>query len=208
MLKIIGMLHWFPLLAQQRRGVSSDLAQRRGGFPYFWKKKFMFDSEYLVLGAVIIVGAFAYFFFMRDKTPKEAGKAVVVGNGSNSLQLQAYERLILLVDRIAIANQISRASHDGLSAKEMQLVLTRNIRDEFDYNITQQIYISPETWNAVKNLKEKNLLIINQVASLMPPDASALDLNRSILEYMMNDDKANLHELVSQALSFEAKKLL
>jgi hypothetical protein len=166
----------------------------------------MFDSEYLVLGAVIIVGAFAYFFFMRDKTPKEAEKPAA--KGSNSLQLQAYERLILLVDRIAIANQISRASHDGLSAKEMQLVLTRNIRDEFDYNITQQIYINPETWNAVKNLKEKNLLIINQVASLMPPNASALDLNRSILEYMMNDDKANLHELVSQALSFEAKKLL
>jgi hypothetical protein len=167
----------------------------------------MFDSEYLVLGAVIIVGAFAYFFFMRDKTPKVAEKPVV-GNGSNSLQLQAYERLILLVDRIAIANLISRSSHDGLSAKEMQLVLTRTVRDEFDYNITQQIYISPETWNAVKSLKEKNLFIINQVASLMPPNASALDLNRSILEYMMNDDKANLHELVSQALSFEAKKLL
>jgi hypothetical protein len=203
---MIGMSGLISPSCAARRGGSSDLAQRRGGFPYFWKKKFMFDSEYLVLGAVIIVGAFAYFFFMRDKTPKQAEKPAATG--SNALQLQAYERLILLVDRIAIANQISRASHDGLSAKEMQLVLTRNIRDEFDYNITQQIYINPETWNAVKNLKEKNLLIINQVASLMPPNASALDLNRSILEYMMNDDKANLHELVSQALSFEAKKLL
>ena len=78
----------------------------------------------------------------------------------------------------------------------------------FDYNITQQIYITPETWNAVKNLKEKNLLIINQVASILPPNATGLDLNRSLLEFLMTDNKANLHELVSEALSYEAKKLL
>jgi hypothetical protein len=90
----------------------------------------------------------------------------------------------------------------------MQLVLTRSIRDEFDYNITQQIYITPETWNAVKTLKEKNLLIINQVSAVLPPNASALDLNRAILEYIMNDSKADIHELVSEALSYEAKKLL
>ena len=90
----------------------------------------------------------------------------------------------------------------------MQLLLTLNIRDEYDYNITQQIYITPEVWQAVKNLKEKNQLIINQVAIALPPEASALDLNRSILQYTMNDPKANMHDLVSEALSFEAKKLL
>jgi reverse gyrase len=157
------------------------------------------DSTYLILAGVFVIGAFAYFFFQKEKPANTA---------SAGLQLQAYERLALLVDRITLSSLISRTSHDGLSAREMQLVLTRSIRDEFDYNITQQIYVTHETWNAVKNLKEKNLLIINQVGSILPASASGLDLNKAILEYLLNDPKANQHELVGQALSYEAKKLL
>ena len=167
----------------------------------------MFDNQtiYIILIAIAIAAVLVYFFLDKPKAQKEEKTS---NSGSNTLQLQAYERLILLVDRIAIPNLISRTPHDGLSARDMQLVLTRNIRDEFDYNITQQIYIAPEAWNAVKNLKEKNLLMINQVAAALPPDASALDLHRATLEYLMTDKNANLHELVSEALSFEAKKLL
>jgi len=155
--------------------------------------------------SILVVLILSYWFYVKQK-PKAEEKQNT--GGSNGIQLQAYERLTLLVDRIAIPNLISRSPHDGLSAREMQLVLTKGIRDEFDYNITQQIYITPETWNAVKNLKEKNLLTINQIASVLPPTASGLDLNRALLEFLMNDNKANLHELVSEALSYEAKKLL
>lgn len=155
----------------------------------------------------MIVGALAYFFFLRDK-PEKPETQRPANTTSVSLQLQAYERLALLIDRITLSNLIGRTNHEGLSAREMQFVLTKTIRDEFDYNITQQIYITPETWNAVKNLKEKNLLIINQVGSILPPHATGLDLNKAILEYVMNDLHANQHELVSEALGFEAKKLL
>ena len=167
----------------------------------------MFDNQtiYIILIAIAIAAVLVYFFLDKPKLQKEEKTA---NSGSNALQLQAYERLILLVDRIAIPNLISRTPHEGLSARDMQLVLTRSIRDEFDYNITQQIYIAPEAWNAVKNLKEKNLLMINQVTAALPADASALDLQRATLEYLMTDKNANLHELVSEALSFEAKKLL
>lgn len=168
------------------------------------------DSKYLVLAGVVAVGCLAYFYFLRPKPADThtAEKLPKTNTGSVALQLQAYERLTLLVDRIAIPQLVSRISYEGLSARDMQLVLTRSIRDEFDYNITQQIYVTPETWNAVRSLKEKNLLIINQVAALLPPTASGLELNRALLEYLMHDDKANMHELVSEALSFEAKKLL
>jgi len=163
------------------------------------------NTLYTILISVLIAGVLYYLFFGRSK-PAPADKTTT--NASASLQLQAYERLTLLVDRIAIPNLISRTGSEGLTAREMQLVLTRTIRDEFDYNITQQIYIAPEAWNAVKQLKEKNLLIINQVGSGLPANASGLDLSRAILDFMVNDNKANLHEVVSEALSFEAKKLL
>ena len=132
-----------------------------------------------ILIGVAIAAALAYYFYAtRDKqTPAKT----TTGN-ANGLQLQAYERLTLLVDRIAIPNLISRNSYEGLSAREMQMMLTKTIRDEFDFNITQQIYITPDTWQAVKNLKETNLLIINQVASMLPPGATGLDLNKSLLQ--------------------------
>jgi hypothetical protein len=165
------------------------------------------DTNYLILIAVACVGGIAYFFFNRDKkTETEPEKQT--NASSVSLQLQAYERLTLLVDRITLSNLISRTAQEALSARDMQQILTRNIRDEFDYNITQQIYITPETWKAVKNLKERNLLIINQAAMQLPPQATATELSRAILEKLMNDPQANQHELVSEALSYEAKKLL
>jgi hypothetical protein len=166
------------------------------------------ETQYLVMLAVVL-GALVYFFVIK-KSPEEPKKANENPgrSGSVGLQLQAYERMALLVDRITLPNLISRTGYDGLSARDMQLVLTRTIRDEFDHNITQQIYITPETWNAVKNLKEKNLLIINQVTSLMPPNATGLDLNKALLEFIMNDPKNNQNELISEALGYEAKKLL
>ena len=160
---------------------------------------------YSIISCILLIGLLIFLYYRPKKTNKEEKQP---NAGSNALQLQAYERLTLLVDRITIPNLISRINHEGLSAREMQFVLTKTIRDEFDYNITQQIYITPETWNAVKNLKEKNLLIINQVSSLLPPHATGLDLNKAILEYAMNDPHANQHELVSEALGYEAKKLL
>lgn len=167
----------------------------------------MSDSTlmYSILIAALLIGLLFYFY--RNPKSKTVNTKQTL-TGSVSLQLQAYERMILLADRIDLSNLISRTANEGFTVREMQLILTRSIRDEFDYNITQQIYISPESWNAIKSLKEKNLLIINQISSQLPNNATGLNLNRAILEYLMNDNKANLHELVSEALSFEAQKLL
>jgi hypothetical protein len=96
----------------------------------------------------------------------------------------------------------------GLSAREMQSLIAQTIRQEFEHNITQQIYVSAEAWDAVKNLKEQNLLIVNQVASFLPENATGLDLNKSLLELTMQNPKASLHNVVAEALSYEAKKLM
>lgn len=162
----------------------------------------------IVIG-LVFVGIMVYMLFIQ---PKNSAKQVVQPSPSNQspngLQLQAYERLTLLADRIALPNLISRNSGEGLSVGEMQFLLTRLIREEFDYNVTQQIYVSPEAWNAIRNLKEKNLLIINQIGQMLPENASGTDLQKQLLQYLMNEPKANLHELVSEALGFEARKLL
>lgn len=160
--------------------------------------------------AVVLGSVLAYVLWLQRKQAKQGLTSIKAeGNQSTTpLKLQAYERLILLADRIAIPNLISRTNQPGLNVREMQVILLQTIRQEFDHNITQQIYVSPEAWDAVRNLKDQNMLIINQVASYLPESATGQDLNKSLLEMVMQNPKASLHHIVSDALSFEAKKVL
>ena len=166
------------------------------------------DSNLVIILVIVIVvmTALAYIFTTRAKNGN--GESSINRETATTMQLQAYERLLILVDRIALPNVITRVNQPTSSAREMQMLLTQNIRSEYDYNITQQIYVTAEAWNAVKNLKEQNLLIINQMANVLPPHATGLDLNKLLLEFLMNDKKGSLHEVVSEVLSYEAKKLM
>ena len=160
--------------------------------------------------AVLLAGSLAFLFWKQRKEAKQNAGASRTEPpvATKQLQLQAYERLILLTDRIALPNLVNRINQPGLSAREMQSLLAQSIRQEFEHNITQQIYVSAEAWDAVKNLKEQNLLIVNQVGSFLPENATGLDLNKSLLELTMQNPKASLHSVVAEALSYEAKKLM
>ena len=131
-----------------------------------------------------------------------------INNETIKLRLQAYERLALLAERIALQNLIARTPNAGLSARQMQSALIEAIKTEYEYNISQQVYVSPEVWRAVNNLKEQNIYIINQLATTLPFQASAMDLNKQIIDYLMNNPKASLHTIVLEALNFEAKKVM
>jgi len=128
---------------------------------------------------------------------------------SRPLQLQAYERIAMLAERISIPNLVSRASQQAdLSSREMRLLLLESIKQEYEYNASQQIYVTPIAWEAIKNLKDQNMLIINQVASTLPDDARGIDMNRRLLEFTMSQPKGQLHTVVLEALNYEAKKLM
>ena len=157
----------------------------------------------ILSGLAVLLAIYSIFrkpVLQTEKLPEKFGTV--------PLQLQAYERLVLLTERIALPNLISRLNQPGISAYEMKLILTENIRHEFDYNSTQQLYVSPVSWDAVRNLKEQNIMVVNQVAASLPADASAGDLNKKILELLMAQSATSLHELVAKALNFEAKKLM
>lgn len=134
--------------------------------------------------------------------------APAAGFDAIPLRLQAYERLVLLTERIALPQLVARLNQPGISAVEMKLILNEHIKQEFDYNSTQQLYISQACWDAVRNLKEQNIMLVNQVAASLPAEASSTDLNKKLLELLMNSPQGSLHESVLQALNFEAKKLM
>lgn len=152
----------------------------------------------------IILSVYTLFRKPQQNQPT----AVATNFDSRLLQLQAYERLVLLTERIALPNLISRLSQPGISAYEMKMLLTETIKQEFEHNSTQQLYVSPVSWDAVRNLKEQSIMMVNQVAGTLPPAASAADLNKRLLEILMSQSTGALHELVAQALNFEAKKIM
>ena len=177
------------------------------------------DSTFLIIAivfAVLVAGALVFLFLRQRaalKTAQPAPQHTPLTDTpgaipSRQLQLQAYERLILLTDRIALPNLIARVNTPGLSARDMQSLLTHSIRQEFEHNITQQIYVSAEAWGVVRDYKEQNLMIVNQVASFLPEEATGTDLNRSLLDLLVQNPKASLQNVVSEALSYEAKKLM
>ncbi|MDP4284448.1 MAG: hypothetical protein Q8891_08495 [Bacteroidota bacterium] len=137
-----------------------------------------------------------------------------IGEGTSSdpetikLRLQAYERLTMLSERIALQNIISRTGNSGLSSRQMQASLIDAIKEEYEYNISQQIYVSPEIWKSVNNLKEQNIYVVNQLASTLPAQATGMDLNKQIVDFLINNPKASLHNIVLDAINFEAKKIM
>lgn len=162
--------------------------------------------------AIFLGGTLAYIFWReRNKAKKGNDERPLPLNSSVSpmqLQLQAYERLILLTERIALPNLISRTNQPGISGKDMQFILTHTIRQEFEHNITQQLYVTAEAWDAVRNLKEQNIHIVNQVSAILPVDVSGIDLNKQLLEMLVQNPKSSLHNIVAEVLSYEAKKLM
>lgn len=166
-----------------------------------------FETVAVVLLAVMvlaIVWLITEFSDMKNMIKERTG----INNETIKLRLQAYERLALLAERIALQNLISRIPNAGVSAKQMQAALVDGIKTEYEYNISQQVYVSPEAWRAVHNLKEQNIYIVNQLSSTLPFQATAMDLNKQIIDYLMSNPKASLHTIVLEALNFEAKKIM
>lgn len=164
----------------------------------------------VVISAVLIVaglGSLYLYVYFKDK--KINNSALPLSEKSLlPQQLQAYERLVLLADRIALPNLVSRMNQAGVSAKDMQLLLTQTIKQEFEHNITQQIYVSAAAWQAISNLKEQNILVINQVSSFLPQNATGADLNKGLMQLLVENPKASLQTIVSEVLSFEARKMM
>ncbi|MFY0254253.1 hypothetical protein ACDQ55_09905 [Chitinophaga sp. 30R24] len=160
-------------------------------------------------GAIAIVYPTIKDLFKKNKSKDTATQESQppVNAAVLPLQLQAYERMALYVDRITPQSLIGRIYQHGLSAVDMQMTMVQSIKAEYEHNVTQQIYVSAMAWEAVKTLKEQTISVINQVAVQLPPDAPALELNKQILEVFLQAGESPA-ELTSQIINAEAKRLM
>ncbi|NQW28360.1 MAG: hypothetical protein HQ474_10660 [Flammeovirgaceae bacterium] len=110
---------------------------------------------------------------------------------SMPIRLQAYERIVLLLERTSPSNLIPRVNKKEMEATVLQHILVKEIRQEFNHNLAQQIYISQEAWSYVKAAIEDTITLINEAAMGLNDDDSSLELAKKVLESSIKSDSIN-----------------
>lgn len=98
------------------------------------------------------------------------------------IRLQAYERMALYLERISPNSLILRTFRPGMDIKALQVAMTKNIRDEWEHNLSQQVYLSAESWNRIREAKEEMINLINGSAVKLSADADPTSLAGAIFE--------------------------
>jgi len=155
--------------------------------------------EILKIGIpALIVFLTAYFMFrdMLENNQKQREMELELKNSQLLLpiKLQAYERLILLLERISPQSLLMRISPHELNVVDYQQELLIQIRHEFEHNLSQQIYVSQILWETIRRAKENLVQIINNSADEFKNDAPALLLSNKIIEnYLESNDQHIAH---------------
>lgn len=97
------------------------------------------------------------------------------------LRFQAYERLSLFCERIALPSLLLRLRQEGLSSAELRVILMTAIQQEFEHNITQQVYVSDQLWQIVKIARDDAIQVISQAAEAVDPKSGSRELANAIL---------------------------
>jgi diphthamide synthase (EF-2-diphthine--ammonia ligase) len=133
------------------------------------------------------------YALVNNYLTKEAQKRVLELRMKNvevvlPIRLQAYERICLLLERLTPSNLLVRVSSAGQTAGDYQRALLSEIRNEFNHNVSQQIYMSDPAWVMVKRAKEDIVTLINQVFQELPEHAKGTDLAKRILERVLTTE--------------------
>lgn len=104
-----------------------------------------------------------------------------IANQTLPLRLQAYERIMLFMERINPDNMLVRLNAANYTAAELHSIIISEVRNEYQHNITQQIYVTSRAWGVAKRVKEDTLNLIGTAVKSLPENASGLDLGKTIL---------------------------
>jgi hypothetical protein len=160
-----------------------------------------------IAGTFLFFIAIAWLLAEFNGMKEEIKLRLGINNETIKLKLQAYERLTLYAERAGLKNLVSKTYSDEMSAREMQMTLLQTLNNEYEYNVTQQIYVSAEMWKAITKLRDQNTFIINQIAATLPANAAAIELSKALLEYTMTNN-AEINKIVLEALHYESQKIL
>ncbi len=163
-----------------------------------------FVPAFLVLAAVFML---IKRFLDRDYKFRLMDAKRNAQKDSLPLKLQAYERLILFLERISPNSLLVRTHRGGVSATQLHSDLLATVRAEFEHNLSQQLYISSSAWESVKNSKEDTLKLINMAYNEVGQNANGMQLSAEVFEQIMKTESIPTQKAID-FLKNEAKQLL
>jgi len=150
--------------------------------------KDLFDFLKIISPSIVMLIALHYIVggYFRDSEKRQKLEAAR-GNQQliTPLRLQAYERLVMLLERISPESLVMRTNSITKTCEEMHAELLQTIRAEFDHNLSQQLYVSIEAWNSVCKAKNYTISLINNAAKDIDSKAPAIILSRKMLDIAM-----------------------
>jgi hypothetical protein len=105
------------------------------------------------------------------------------------IKLQAYERIVLFLERISLESLLLRVSTSDMTVTQLHSALLSTIRSEFEHNLSQQIYMSQQAWEVVKNARSNMIKIINSEVENIPANLPGMALSQKLLEKIMELEK-------------------
>ncbi len=153
----------------------------------------------IILPAAIVAAtaiAVIRMYLLREAQRSDESRRSDAFKTTLNLRLQAHERLILFLERIQPFQLLTRLSAREQSAADLHSEVLTSIRDEYEHNISQQLYISEDSWNEIKKAREMALQLFNGAVSALPPKAASRDLAEKVLE---NEKEAS--QQIAQAIS-------
>jgi hypothetical protein len=123
------------------------------------------------------------------------------------MRLQAYERLILFLERISPDALLLRVKSQSRTNSDLHLALLQQIRSEYEHNISQQLYVSDEIWECVRETKERTVVLINDLSKQTRSDGDANHFAKLILDKLIEAGESPAAPTIRK-LKAEARKML
>lgn len=145
----------------------------------------LLDLIKILLPASVVL--YAMYLLVRSFVQKELElkKLEIRGRSIETVlpnRLHAYERMTLFLERMSPQNLLVRLNTATMPAREFHQLLLAEVRNEYNHNVSQQVYISEDVWELIKNAKEDLIVTINDSASEIPQESTSLDLAKKIFE--------------------------
>ena len=139
----------------------------------------------------LITGCVAYFLFNSYFKDQQNTRRWLLQKENRKdslpLRLQAYERMALFLERINPSKLLIRVSPNSSNKNDYENLLIFSIEQEFEHNLTQQIYVSDEFWTIV--LTAKNTIIQNIRKTNMSEKTDTADkLRETILRDLLDSE--------------------
>lgn len=162
----------------------------------------------LIPAAAVLYGMYLTIqtFLQKQFEQKELDIKAKTIEITTPIRLQAYERMTLFLERITPANLLIRLGSPDIEAIDFQRVLLHEIREEFNHNLAQQVYISHDVWEKTRTAMNDVVALINTSASEISPDATSINLSKKIFEKVINGNQQPTAEALKM-LKEEAQKM-